>query len=65
MAAAAMSENITIQYCMAYSRHALHSVTLPAVTSIRVSEDFVNSVSDVIYRQNNVIAMLMYLGDNN
>ena len=40
MADAAMDLGITIQYCMSWPRHALQSVMLPAVTHMRVSEDY-------------------------
>ena len=41
MGLAAQKAGITIQYCMPYPRHALQSVELPAVTQIRVSDDYV------------------------
>jgi hypothetical protein len=41
MGEAAEKNNITIQYCMAYPRHALQSVEIPAVTQIRASDDYV------------------------
>eukprot|EP01043_Picozoa_sp_COSAG02_P034501 COSAG02_NODE_2416_length_8909_cov_10.038252_5_plen_183_part_00 len=41
MGKAAETAGITIQLCMAYPRMALQSVELPAVTQIRVSDDYV------------------------
>jgi hypothetical protein len=41
MGEAAHKNNLTIQYCMAYPRHALQSVEIPAVTQIRASDDYV------------------------
>jgi hypothetical protein len=41
MGRAAEKAGITIQLCMPYPRHALQSVELPAVTQIRVSDDYV------------------------
>lgn len=42
---AAALEEITIQYCMAYSRHVLQSVEIPAVTQTRASEDYHESAT--------------------
>ena len=41
MGEAAQKNGLTIQYCMAYPRHALQSVEIPAVTQIRASDDYV------------------------
>merc|ERR1740117_1996578 len=41
MGKAAEKNGLTIQYCMAYPRHALQSVEIPAVTQIRASDDYV------------------------
>ena len=41
MGRAAETAGVTIQLCMAYPRMALQSVELPAVTQIRVSDDYV------------------------
>jgi len=40
MGEAAASVGLTIQYCMAYPRHYLQSAEIPAVTQIRVSDDY-------------------------
>ncbi len=40
MGAEAATRNITIQYCMSLPRHAVQSARLPAVTQIRVSDDY-------------------------
>lgn len=40
MGQAAQKFNITIQYCMSLSRHALQSVEIPSVTQIRVTNDY-------------------------
>ncbi|KAL4219038.1 hypothetical protein ACF0H5_021621 [Mactra antiquata] len=40
MGQAAQENGLTIQYCMAMSRHALQSIEIPAVTQARVSDDF-------------------------
>ena len=40
MGEAAKELGITIQYCMAWTRHALQSVMIPAVTQMRVSRDY-------------------------
>ncbi|XP_076436393.1 uncharacterized protein LOC143275932 isoform X2 [Babylonia areolata] len=40
MARAAREHNVTLQYCMAQSRHALHSLNWPQVTQVRVSDDY-------------------------
>ncbi|CAH1776345.1 unnamed protein product, partial [Owenia fusiformis] len=40
MARGAAANNMTIQYCMAQVRDGLQSLTLPAVTQVRVSEDY-------------------------
>jgi hypothetical protein len=39
MARAARDQNMTIQYCMSQSRHALHSVSLPEVTQVMTDLD--------------------------
>ena len=41
MATGAANNNLTIQYCMPYPRHAMQSVELPPVTQIRASDDYV------------------------
>ena len=41
MGRAAEKNNLTVQYCMAYPRHAMQSVEIPAVTQIRASDDYV------------------------
>lgn len=41
MNTAALERGINIQYCMSLVRQLLHSVTLPAVTQIRVSDDYI------------------------
>ena len=41
MGTAAEKHNLTVQYCMAYPRHALQSVELQHVTQIRASDDYV------------------------
>ena len=46
MAYAAKDLGLTIQYCMTYPRHALQSVTLPAVTQVRASADYGPGDSD-------------------
>ncbi len=40
MGNAALAYNITIQYCMSLSRHALQSLEIDAVTQIRVTNDY-------------------------
>ncbi|QDZ24382.1 hypothetical protein A3770_13p69000 [Chloropicon primus] len=40
MGAAASAHNVNIQYCMAFPRHALQSLEVPAVTQIRASNDY-------------------------
>ena len=40
MGNAAQNLGLTIQYCMSWTRHALQSVEIPAVTQIRVSGDY-------------------------
>ncbi|XP_045596142.1 uncharacterized protein [Procambarus clarkii] len=40
MGKAAEERGLNIQYCMSLTRHVLHSVSLPAVTQIRVSGDY-------------------------
>ncbi len=40
MGEAAEELGITIQYCMAWTRHVLQSVMIPAVTQMRVSNDY-------------------------
>ena len=40
MGEAAKELGLTIQYCMAWPRHVLQSVMIPAVTQIRVSDDY-------------------------
>lgn len=40
MGEAALERDLPIQYCMSYTRQMLHSVSLPAVTQIRVSDDY-------------------------
>lgn len=37
---AAANNDLTIQYCMSYSRHVLQSVEIPAVTQARASNDY-------------------------
>eukprot|EP00755_Sulcionema_specki_P005652 Sspe_Gene.33353::Locus_16286_Transcript_1_1_Confidence_1.000_Length_2525::g.33353::m.33353 len=41
MGSAAQKHGLTIQYCMAYPRHALQSVEIQQVTQIRSSDDYV------------------------
>eukprot|EP01060_Flectonema_neradi_P036317 TRINITY_DN694_c0_g1_i1.p1 TRINITY_DN694_c0_g1~~TRINITY_DN694_c0_g1_i1.p1 ORF type:complete len:723 (+),score=190.92 TRINITY_DN694_c0_g1_i1:41-2209(+) len=41
MGAAAEKHNLTIQYCMAYPRHALQSIEIQHVSQIRASDDYV------------------------
>ncbi|KAK7076764.1 hypothetical protein SK128_010515 [Halocaridina rubra] len=43
MGQAAEERGLNIQYCMALTRQLLHSVKLPAVTQIRVSDDYILS----------------------
>ncbi|XP_042870833.1 uncharacterized protein LOC122252411 [Penaeus japonicus] len=43
MGGAALERGLNIQYCMSLTRHLLHSVSLPAVTQIRVSDDYMLS----------------------
>lgn len=46
MGEAAEERGLNIQYCMAFVRHLLHSLMLPQVTQIRVSDDYMlNPVS--------------------
>jgi hypothetical protein len=40
MGNAADKFNITIQYCMSLSRHVLQSLEIPAVTQVRVTNDY-------------------------
>lgn len=40
MGEAAMEVGVTIQYCMPWTRHILQSLSNPAVTQIRVSDDY-------------------------
>lgn len=40
MGNAALAYNITLQYCMSLSRHALQSLEIEAVTQIRVTNDY-------------------------
>ncbi|XP_062608013.1 uncharacterized protein LOC134269826, partial [Saccostrea cucullata] len=40
MGGAAQDQNLTMQLCMSLPRHALTSVTLPAITQARVSQDY-------------------------
>lgn len=40
MGDAALQNNMTVQYCMAHSRHVLQSVEIDAVTQMRVSDDY-------------------------
>lgn len=47
MGHAAKVQNITIQYCMALSRHILQSLEIPQVTSARVSTDYDNSLASI------------------
>ena len=42
MGQAAQQSGMTIEYCMALPRQGLMSLTIPAVTHARVSEDFAN-----------------------
>ena len=44
MGRAAERNNLTIQYCMAYPRHALQSLEISAVTQIRASDDYVPGI---------------------
>lgn len=46
MGAAAAKNGLTIQYCMAYARHAMQSVELAAVTQARVSDDYSQGASN-------------------
>ena len=41
MGAAAAENDVTIQYCMAYPRHAMQSIEVSAGTQIRASDDYV------------------------
>lgn len=41
MGGAADERGLNIQYCMSFIRHLLHSTRLPAVTQIRVSDDYI------------------------
>ncbi|XP_063585588.1 uncharacterized protein LOC134762973 [Penaeus indicus] len=43
MGGAALERGVSVQYCMSLTRHLLYSVTLPAVTQIRVSDDYMLS----------------------
>ncbi|XP_063423508.1 uncharacterized protein LOC134707561 isoform X1 [Mytilus trossulus] len=40
MGNAAKTNGLSLQYCMALPRHALQSLTIPQVTQVRVSEDY-------------------------
>ncbi|KAK4310150.1 hypothetical protein Pmani_018263 [Petrolisthes manimaculis] len=41
MGSTADERGLNIQYCMSFIRHLLHSTRLPAVTQIRVSDDYI------------------------
>lgn len=41
MGGTADERGLNIQYCMSFIRHLLHSTRLPAVTQIRVSDDYI------------------------
>ena len=51
MGAGATKSNVTIQYCMAYGRHAVASAEIAAVNQIRASDDYATgTVSSDLYR---------------